>query len=87
MADYNSLEQIRLQKISDLRAEGIEPYPTRAERTHTAVQAIAAFEAAEKSGKVEELHSQLLELAKAQNKSTDGGTSIPATFMRVTVSL
>jgi len=46
-----------------------------------------AFEAAQKSGKVEELHKQLLELAKAQNKSTDGGTSIPATFLRVTVSL
>jgi ubiquinone/menaquinone biosynthesis C-methylase UbiE len=43
-----------------------------------------AFEAAQKSGKVEELHKQLLELAKAQNKSTDG-TSIPATFLRVTV--
>ena len=46
-----------------------------------------AFEAAQKSGKVEELHSQLLELAKAQNKSADGGTSIPATFLRVTVNL
>ena len=46
-----------------------------------------AFEAAEKNGKVEELHNQLLELAKAQNTSTDGGTSIPATFLRVTVSL
>ena len=46
-----------------------------------------AFEAAEKNGKVEELHNQLLELAKSQNKSTDGGTSIPATFLRVTVCL
>ena len=46
-----------------------------------------AFEAAQKSGKMEELHSQLLELAKAQNKSTDGSTSIPATFLRVTVNL
>jgi ubiquinone/menaquinone biosynthesis C-methylase UbiE len=46
-----------------------------------------AYEAAEKNGKVEELHNQLLELAKAQNKSTDGGTSIPATFLRVTVNL
>jgi ubiquinone/menaquinone biosynthesis C-methylase UbiE len=46
-----------------------------------------AFEAAQKSGKTEELHKQLLELAKAQNKSTDSSTSIPATFLRVTVSL
>ena len=46
-----------------------------------------AFEAAQKSGKAGELHNQLVELAKAQNKSKDAGTLIPATFMRVTVSL
>lgn len=46
-----------------------------------------AYEAAEKNGKVEELHLQLLELAKSQNRSEDNGTSIPATFMRVTVSV
>lgn len=46
-----------------------------------------AFEAAQKSEKEEDLHNQLLELAKAQNQSTDGGTSIPATFLRVTVNL
>jgi hypothetical protein len=44
-----------------------------------------AFEAAEKSGKVAELQGQLVELAKSQNKSANGGTSIPATFLRVTV--
>jgi hypothetical protein len=46
-----------------------------------------AFEAAQRNGTVEELHSQLLELANAQNKSTGSGTSIPATFLRVTVCL
>jgi ubiquinone/menaquinone biosynthesis C-methylase UbiE len=46
-----------------------------------------AYEAAEKSGKVEELHKLLLELANAQNTKTDGGTSISATFLRVTVRL
>jgi ubiquinone/menaquinone biosynthesis C-methylase UbiE len=46
-----------------------------------------AFEAAEKNGKMEELYRQLVELAKAQNQSTNGGTSIPATFLRVTVSV
>jgi len=46
-----------------------------------------AFEAAEQSGRGEELHSQILELAKAHNKSTNDGTLIPATFLRVTVSL
>jgi ubiquinone/menaquinone biosynthesis C-methylase UbiE len=46
-----------------------------------------AYEAAEKNGKVEELDSQLVELAKSQNTSANGGTSIPATFLRVTVSV
>jgi hypothetical protein len=46
-----------------------------------------AYDAADKSGKVEELHSQLVELAKSKNTDTAGGTSIPATFLRVTVSL
>jgi hypothetical protein len=46
-----------------------------------------AFEAAQRNGTVAELHHQLLELAKAQNDSTDGSTSIPATFLRVTVCL
>jgi hypothetical protein len=46
-----------------------------------------AFEAAQKNGKVEELRGQLVELAKAQNKGGDRSTSIPATFLRVTVSL
>jgi ubiquinone/menaquinone biosynthesis C-methylase UbiE len=46
-----------------------------------------AFEAARENGKVEELHGQLVELAKAQNTGTDGSISIPATFLRVTVSL
>ncbi len=50
MTEYNSLEKIRLQKIEELRAENTEPFPLRAERTHTSQEAIAAFEAAEKSG-------------------------------------
>jgi hypothetical protein len=46
-----------------------------------------AVEAAQKNGKYEDLHNQLLQQAKEQNKSSDGSTSMPATFMRVTVSL
>lgn len=51
MTEYSSLEQVRLDKIEILRAEGIETYPTRARRTHTSVEAIAAFESAEASEK------------------------------------
>jgi len=46
-----------------------------------------AFEAAGKNGRVEELHQQLNDLAEAQNQGANDGTSIPATFLRVVVSL
>lgn len=46
-----------------------------------------AYEAAEQTGRVDELHGQLSGLAKAQNQSKNGGTSIPASFLRITVQL
>jgi lysyl-tRNA synthetase class 2 len=49
MAEYTSLEKIRLEKIKELRKNNIEPYPSRASRTHTSAQVIAEFESAEKS--------------------------------------
>ncbi len=49
-AKYNNLEQTRLEKLERLRAQGIEPYPGRAFRSHTNSQAVEAFENAEKSG-------------------------------------
>jgi SAM-dependent methyltransferase len=48
---------------------------------------MSAFEAAQKSGRAEELSSRLVDLATAQNESTNGGTSIPATYLRVTIQL
>jgi len=48
MAEYNPLEKIRLQKIEELHAEGVEAYPTRAKRTHLSTEAIAEFEMNEK---------------------------------------
>lgn len=62
MTEYNSLEKIRLQKLEELRAEGIEAYPTRAIRTHTSAEAIAEFEAKEKqngSSDSAEVHATL----------------------------
>jgi len=54
-----------------------------------------AFEAAEKQGKADELQKQLEELFSSQNDAARGravsnsqqGTSIPATFLRVTVEV
>ena len=45
--EYSNLELNRLEKLERLRSQGYEPYPTRAERTHTSKQAICLFEAAE----------------------------------------
>ena len=44
-----------------------------------------AFEAAEKNGKAAQLQQELETLFNSQNKGTNNNTSIPATFMLVTV--
>ena len=47
-----------------------------------------AFDAAEKDGKAGALHAELDALFNAQNQSGDAGaTVIPATFLRVEVSV
>jgi ubiquinone/menaquinone biosynthesis C-methylase UbiE len=46
-----------------------------------------AFDAAEKNGKTDDLRRELVDLAKSKNTRTGGGTAIPATFLRVTVSV
>lgn len=46
-----------------------------------------AFEAAEKSGRSDDLHAQLVELARRENTAGPGRLAIAATYMRVTVSL
>ncbi len=46
-----------------------------------------AFAAAEADGKEGELYDKLISLADAANTSRDSGTHIPATFLRVTVSV
>ena len=53
--ELSHLEAIRLEKIKTLRAEGIEPYPTRAKRTHWNKEAINAFVQNEETGIVEPL--------------------------------
>jgi lysyl-tRNA synthetase class 2 len=45
------VDQTRLDKCNRLRQEGIDPYPARVTRTHTAAQAIAALAEFEEAGK------------------------------------
>jgi lysyl-tRNA synthetase class 2 len=40
---FSELEQARLKKLRNMQDQGIEPYPNRAEQTHTSQQAIGAF--------------------------------------------
>jgi lysyl-tRNA synthetase class 2 len=42
--DMGDQEQMRLTKLREMRDKGIDPYPPRAERTHTARDAIAVYE-------------------------------------------
>lgn len=53
MNKYSNLEQTRLEKIDRLRAQGIDPYPGRVERTHTNPEAVRDFESSESTGSVE----------------------------------
>ena len=49
--DFSDLELERLRKLDRLRGRGIDPYPARVQRTHTSLEAIAAYEAAEPNQK------------------------------------
>ena len=58
------------------------------QQTYTCITStMNAFEAAEKNGKAAELQHELEVLFNNQNKSSDPNTtSIPATFLKVTVN-
>ncbi|MGC1377080.1 MAG: lysine--tRNA ligase [Anaerolineales bacterium] len=92
MTEFSTLEKIRIEKINELRAGGVEPYPTRAERTHTAAEAIAAFEKTEASpaAPAEEIKATLagrIRATRAMGKLTfahiEDGTGKIQLFMRV----
>ena len=53
MREFTHLEKQRLAKLEWLRAQGIDPYPHRVERTHTIAQAVAAYQAAQEDGVVQ----------------------------------
>jgi len=57
---YTQLEKTRLAKLERLREQGLEPYPNRAQRTHTSQGAIHAFEKADASGDIETVRATLV---------------------------
>jgi lysyl-tRNA synthetase class 2 len=58
--EYSDIERGRLEKLQHLRAEGIEPFPPRVERTHTSAEAITAFEKSEKKKAAKVLKATLV---------------------------
>jgi lysyl-tRNA synthetase class 2 len=58
--ELSNLEQNRFEKMERLRASGLEPYPSRAKRTHTSLEALKAFEAAESAGLTEPIQATLV---------------------------
>jgi lysyl-tRNA synthetase class 2 len=60
MTEYTDLERRRLEKLERLRAQGIESFPARSERTHTSQEAIRAYEQAEASGEGQPVHATLV---------------------------
>ena len=57
--ERTELERIRLEKIEKMRARGVEPYPTRANPTHTLQQALDAFLASETAQSAEPVQATL----------------------------
>ncbi len=58
----NELVKARFDKLARLRARGIDPYPHRYERSHTAAEAVLLFEAEEKRA-TEDARTDVVSLA------------------------
>src|SRR3972149_10890126 len=41
----------RVEKLQRMRARGVDPYPARYKRSHSAAEAVAAFEGGERAGR------------------------------------
>ena len=46
--ELNDLEKIRVEKLNNLRQQGIEPYPTRNSVSHQIINVVNSFTAFEK---------------------------------------
>lgn len=52
MEKLSDLEKQRYLKLERIKARGIDPYPPRVRRTHTAAEAISEFEAGKSAGEI-----------------------------------
>jgi len=79
--------EARIEKLAALRAEGIDPYPARSHRTHTAAETLAHFDALQ--GEQITLTGRLM-LLREMGKSVfgdieDGTARIQIYFKRDTI--
>ncbi len=70
MAELTDIEQIRLEKAHRLRAAGMEPWPRDTRRTHTTLEALAAFEAAQGEARPEATLVGRLRSVRTMGKTT-----------------
>src|SRR3990170_6530425 len=61
--ETRDLREQRVAKLQDLQSKGIDPYPRRYRRTHTAAEAIAQFESEEDQGGIPPAQGQAPELS------------------------
>ena len=81
--------EARLEKLAALRAEGIDPYPARSHRTHTAAETLAHFDELHEEGQPITLVGRLM-LRREMGKSVfanieDGSADIQIYFKRDTI--
>ncbi|HKS69820.1 MAG TPA: lysine--tRNA ligase [Ktedonobacterales bacterium] len=81
--------EARLEKLAALRAEGIDPYPARSHRTHTAAETVAHFDELQSQGQQITLVGRLM-LRREMGKSVfanieDGSANIQIYFKRDTI--
>ncbi len=63
--DLSDLQEIRRAKADAFREQGIEPYPTRARRTHTTREALDLFASEETEGSLDESGHSTTEMSLA----------------------
>ena len=81
--------EARLEKVAALRAAGIDPYPPRSHRTHTAAETLAHFDELQGQGEPITLVGRLM-LRREMGKSVfanieDGSANIQIYFKRDTI--
>lgn len=70
MPETSDQRTLRIAKLDRLRERGVDPYPARASRSHTAAEAIAAYEAAAEGERVKVQVAGRLMSARVMGKST-----------------